>query len=158
METSAFSQERTCRSSPLTSESDPKATLATDRLRRQRLVLSRPSVALIRGQMPVPSRHRGAGRVRHTRRAFGVLYGQANRGSGLVVKPVAKVLPGLEERNEFPQYDDRLAGARVPPDALGPRFDRKGTKAAQLNPVAVGKPRRNFVKYCRNDPFHVALG
>ena len=82
----------------------------------------------------------------------------AGRGLvGFTVQPLTQFLPRLEERDAFGGNRHGLSCPRITPLSRRPRFDRKRAKPPQFNPVTAPQRIRNFVKYCIDDTFDVAL-
>ena len=54
-------------------------------------------------------------------------------------------------------YSYRFAGARVAPDPGIAALDRKGAETAQLDPVATGQCRGDFVEYGLHDALHIPV-
>src|SRR5712691_11673062 len=67
-------------------------------------------------------------------------------GAAELIEAVAQLLAGLEEGDVLLGDLDAVAGARVAPDAGIAALDRKGTEAAQLDPVAARQRRGDFIE------------
>src|SRR3546814_17560831 len=84
-------------------------------------------------------------------------YTTLSRSGSAGVQALAQLLARLEIGHDLLRDGNRLAGARVAPDARAALLDREGAEAAELDPVAARQRRRDLVQYRRHDALCIAL-
>ena len=94
-------------------------------------------------------------RVRYRRQSVGAVGGN---GAPAAVHPFTQFLAGLEVWHMFAGQGDRIAGLRIAAHARWAKMQRKTSKSANLDAIAVGERMRHLFKHALDGQLDIVAG